>query len=213
MDSIVQHAEQQVRSDYKRVRWTVGLSGALSIAVGVLILIWPGISLFALTILWGAYMVAGGVLGLSAVISGRLIEKRGWLAFLSLLSIAAGIVVLVWPNIGALALLYIIGAYAIAFGIVMAGGAFWLPLHGTDRALLLFSGLVSILFGIVMFAAPGDGALVVLALIAAFALVIGISELVLAIGGQRLVEGRLKDLLQAYEPQPKHEPKPQQATS
>jgi uncharacterized membrane protein HdeD (DUF308 family) len=210
MDSIVQHAEQQVRSDYKRVRWTVGLSGALSIAVGVLVLIWPGISLFALTILWGAYMIAAGVLGLSAAISGKFIQKRGWLAFFSVLSIAAGVAVIVWPNIGALTLLYIIGAYAIAFGIVMAGGAFWLPLQGTDKALLLFSGFVSILFGIVMFAAPGDGALVVLALIAAFALVIGISELVLAIGGKRLAESRLKDVLQAYEPQQtKQEPKPQ----
>jgi len=210
MDSVVQRAEQEVRSDYKRVRWTVGISGALSIAVGVLILIWPGISLFALTILWGAYMIAGGVLGLSTAIGGKLIQHRGWLGFLSVLSIAAGIAVIVWPNIGALTLLYIIGAYAIAFGIIMAGGAFWLPLHGTDRALLLFSGFVSILFGIVMFAAPGDGALVVLALIAAFALVIGISELVLAIGGKRLVESRLKDLLQAYEPQQQtQEPKPQ----
>ena len=209
MDSVVQRAEQQVRSDYKRVRWTVGISGALSVAVGVLILIWPGISLFALTILWGAYMIAGGVLGLSTAISGKLIQKRGWLGFFSVLSIAAGIAVIVWPNIGALALLYIIGAYAIAFGIIMAGGAFWLPLEGSDKALLLFSGFVSILFGIVMFAAPGDGALVVLALIAAFALVIGISELVLAIGGKRLAEGRLKDLLKAYEPQQNQEPKPQ----
>ena len=209
MESIVERAEQQVRSDYKRVRWTVGISGALSIAVGVVILIWPGISLFALTILWGAYMIAGGVLGLGTAISGKFIQKRGWLGFLSVLSIAAGIAVVVWPNIGALALLYIIGAYAIAFGIIMAGGAFWLPLDGSDKALLLFSGFVSILFGIVMFAAPGDGALVVLALIAAFALVIGISELVLAIGGKRLAEGRLKDLLKAYEPQQKQEPKPQ----
>jgi uncharacterized membrane protein HdeD (DUF308 family) len=119
------------------------------------------------------------------------------------------VAVLVWPNIGALALLYIIGAYAIIFGIVMAGGAFWLPLDGTDRLLLLFTGLVSMLFGIVMFADPGDGALVVLALIAAYALVLGLSEVVLAIGGKRLVEARLnnarKELearLKSREPQP-----------
>jgi len=209
MDSIVQRAEQEVRSDYKRVRWAVGLSGALSVAVGVLILIWPGISLFALTILWGAYMIAGGVLGLSAAIGGKLVQHRGWLGFLGVLSIAAGIAVIVWPHVGALALLYVIGAYAIAFGIIAAGGAFWLPVHGTDKALLLFSGFVSILFGIVMFAAPGDGALVVLALIAAFALVKGISELVLAIGGKRLVESQLKDVFKAYEPQQTQEPKPQ----
>src|SRR5262249_27351788 len=179
MDSLLRRAGQQISSDYKRLRWLVGLNGALSIAVGVLILIWPGISLFALTILFGAYMAATGAGGLGSSMSGTVKRQRGWLAFSSILSIVAGVLVLFWPNIGALALLYIIAAYAITFGIVMAGGAFWLPLNGGDKALLLFSGFVSILFGIVMFAAPRDGPLVGLALIPAFALVVGISGLVL----------------------------------
>ena len=46
-----------------------------------------------------------------------------------------------------------------------------------------------------MFAKPGDGALVTLAVIAAFALVTGITELVYAIGGKRLVESDLKRTL------------------
>jgi len=212
MDTVFQRVEQDVRSDYKRVRWAVGLSGALSIALGVVILIWPDISLFALTILFGAYLVATGVLGLGAAIWGKLVQKRGWLGFLSVLSIAAGVAVLVWPNIGALTLLYLIGAYAIAFGIITAGGSFWLPLNGSDKAVLLFTGFVSILFGVVMFAKPGAGALVVLGLIAAFSLVIGVGELILAIGGKRIVESQFKDLLKAYEPPQQaqsNEPKPQ----
>jgi uncharacterized membrane protein HdeD (DUF308 family) len=99
----------------------------------------------------------------------------------------------------ALALLYVIGAYAIVLGIIGVGGAFWLPLDGGDRALLLLTGFVSILFGIVMFAKPGDGALVLLALIAAFALIRGISELVVAVGGQRLLEREIK---RAFTPKP-----------
>ncbi len=50
------------------------------------------------------------------------------------------------------------------------------------------SGLVSILFGLVMFVKPGDGALVLLTLIAAFSLVKGITELVVAIGGARIMK-------------------------
>jgi hypothetical protein len=42
-------------------------------------------------------------------------------------------------------------------GVIAAGGAFWLPLEGVDRALLLLAGAVAILFGIVMSAKPGDG--------------------------------------------------------
>jgi uncharacterized membrane protein HdeD (DUF308 family) len=209
MDSILHRAEQAVSSDYKRFRWAVGLNGALSIAVGAVILIWPGISLFALTILFGAYMTATGVVGLGSAISGMVKQRRGWLVFTSLLSIVAGVLVLVWPSIGALSLLYIIGAYAFTFGVFMVGAAFSLPIHGSDKALLLLNGLVSVLFGIVMFAKPGAGALVVLALIAAFSLIIGLSEVVLAIGGKRLAEARLESLVKAYEPQPKQEPKPQ----
>jgi hypothetical protein len=54
-----------------------------------------------------------------------------------------------------------------------------------------------------MFAKPGDGALVLLALIAAFALVRGVSELVVAIGGKRLMEHDLKRAVaKRAEPQP-----------
>jgi len=217
MDSILDRAKHQVDSEYNGLRWAVGLNGVLSIAVGAIILIWPNISLFALTILFGAYMAASGVIGLGAAIRARTRrglrvmskQQRGWLALSSILSIVAGVLVLVWPNIGALALLYVIGAYAITFGIVMAGGAFWLPINQGDKTVLLFSGFVSILFGVVMFAKPTDGAIVLLALIAAFALVIGVGEVVLAIGGKRLVEARLKNVLNAYEPQAKKTPKAQ----
>jgi uncharacterized membrane protein HdeD (DUF308 family) len=95
----------------------------------------------------------------------------------------------------------VIGAYAVALGILAIGGAFYLPIDGGDTALMILSGLVSILFGIVIFARPGAGALVVLALIAAFALITGITELVVAIGGKRLVESGVSRTL-AAKPQP-----------
>jgi uncharacterized membrane protein HdeD (DUF308 family) len=191
MKSVVQQVKD-VKSKYSRLRWALGLSGALSVAVGLVILFWPSISLFALTILFGAYMTVSGAFGLAAATDSRMKKQRGWLYVGSALSIVAGLLVLFWPGIGELALLYVIGAYAITFGVIVAGGAFWLPLQGADRALLLFSGVVSVLFGIVMFAKPGAGALVVLALIAAYSLVIGVSEIVIAIGGKRLVEADAK---------------------
>src|SRR5262249_46260774 len=128
MDTIYQRAEhdvqsvyKEVQSDYKRVRWAIGLSGALSIALGVVILVWPGISLYALTILFGAYLAATGVVGLVTAIGGKVKQNRGWLGLAGVLAIVAGVLVLVWPNIGALSLLYIIGAYAFALGIILAG--------------------------------------------------------------------------------------------
>jgi uncharacterized membrane protein HdeD (DUF308 family) len=172
--------------------------------LGVVILVWPGISLEALTIVFGLYALATGAVGLFSSFGAQANGERGWLILSSLPGIAVGIMVLVWPSISALALLYVIGVYAFVLGLIAIGGAFWLPLSGGDTALMIVSGLVSILFGIVMFAKPGDGALVTLALIAAFALISGISELVVAIGGRRLVESDLKRAFSPSKPQPSH---------
>jgi uncharacterized membrane protein HdeD (DUF308 family) len=207
MDSIVERAEQMAGKDLNRVRWAIGINGALSIALAVVILIWPGISLFALSIVFGAFTAANGVVGLIASVRAPAITGRGWLVLSSLISIAFGVFILVRTDLTEIAFLYVIGAYAISLGIITLGGSFWLPLNGGDKAMLALTGIVSILFGIVMFAKPGDGALVLLALIAAFQLVKGVSELVVAIGWKKLFE---HDLKQAFESM---RPKPQAASS
>jgi len=205
MESAFERAQKATGTQLTKFRWALGINGLFAVAAGVVILVWPGISLFALTILFGAWTAANGVVGLIASLSGSIREDRGWLAFTSLLSLALGIAVLVWPSISALALLYVIGAYAVALGVFAVVGAFYLPLDGGDTALMIVSGLVSILFGVVIFAKPGDGALVTLALIAAFALITGITELVVAIGGKRLVESQIKrSFASAANPQPSH---------
>jgi uncharacterized membrane protein HdeD (DUF308 family) len=203
MDSIVERAGQLAGKQLKKMRWALGINGALSIAFGVVVLVWPNPSLYALTIVFGAFTAANGIVGLAAAISGTVRTDRGWFALSSLISLVVGVLVLVWSGngISELALLYVIGAYAVAAGFMGVIGAFWLPLEGGDRALLALSGLVSILFGVVMFAKPGDGALVVLALIAAYALVTGITQLVVAIGGKQLLESRAKKFVAQAKPQ------------
>jgi uncharacterized membrane protein HdeD (DUF308 family) len=186
MSSLFQQAEQMAETQLTKVRWALGLSGALSVALGVVIIVWPGISLFSLVIVFGAFAFARGIVQLGTAISGGIPTGRGWLAFSGLAGIAVGVLVFLDTGISALALLYVIGAYAIVLGVIAFGGAFVLPLDGGDSLLLAFTGLISILFGIVIFAKPGDGAVVLLALIAAYALIIGISELGVAIGGKRL---------------------------
>ena len=105
-----------------------------------------------------------------------------------------GIAVLLWPSISALGLLFVIAAYAIAIGITIIGSATWLPLKSGDTFLLTLSGLTSIVFGIVMFVKPGDGALVLLALIAAFSLVVGVIQLTVAVGGERIAKREARRL-------------------
>jgi len=192
MDTLFDRAAETSRTQLKKMRWMLGLHGLASVVLGVMILAWPGISVYALTIVFGAYALATGVVELGTAFTSQGKEERGWLALRGVLGIVVGVLVFAWPGISALALLYVIGFYALTLGILAVFGSFRLPLAGSDAASLVLTGLVSIVFGIVIFAKPGAGVLAVLALIAAFALVTGVSELVVSIGGEKLLERKAK---------------------
>jgi uncharacterized membrane protein HdeD (DUF308 family) len=192
METIVDRAAKISRTQVSKVRWALGLHGLASVVFGVVLLAWPGISIYALTIVFGAFALATGIYEFATAFTAKEKDERGWMILRGLLGIAVGVLVFAWPSISALALLYVIGAYAVALGILCVGASFQLPLDGRDTALLILTGLVAIVFGIVIFAKPGAGALAVLALIAAFALVTGIGELVAAIGGEKLLERKAK---------------------
>src|SRR4029077_751271 len=137
MESTLDRVNQMADTQLTKMRWALGLNGVLSIAFGVVILIWPGISLEALTILFGAYAFATGVVGFAGALSGAASQERGWLIFSSLLGIAVGVTVFVWTDMSALALPSVIGPYAIALGVIAIAGAFYLPLDGSDTLLLV----------------------------------------------------------------------------
>jgi uncharacterized membrane protein HdeD (DUF308 family) len=192
METMFDRAAEISRTQVKKFRWAIGLHGLASALVGVLILAWPGISVYALTIVFGAWTLVTGFVDFGAAATTSRKEERGWLVWRGVLGVSVGAIVLVWPSISSLALLYVIGAYAVLLGMLVIAASFRLPLEGRDTASLVLTGLIAIVFGIVIFAKPGAGALAVLALIAAFALVVGVSELVVAIGGKKLLERKLK---------------------
>lgn len=169
--------------------WKVAaLRGVLAIAFAVVILIWPTIGLAALIALFGTFALVSGV----GTIAGAIripMERRQRISLVieGLLGVAVAIVVFVWPDLSALGLLYAIAAWAIAVGIFEIGLAFELPLSGRRALLLALGGLLSIAFGVIMFAEPGAGAVALLALIAAFALVTGITRIAFALELRRVV--------------------------
>ena len=189
----------------KKWRWAIGLQGLASVVFGVMLLAWPEISVYALTIVFGIYTLATGFTAFAAAFSSKNKDERTSLVLSGLLGTVVGIMVLAWPSISALALLYVIGTYAVLLGILAIVASFRLPLDGRETGLTILSGLVSIVFGIVIFAKPGAGALAVLALIAAFALVAGITQLVVAIGGKAIFEQKvMKKFASKTTPQPSH---------
>ena len=192
MESASDRFKELAGTQVTKWRWAVGLHGLASVVFGGLILAWPDISVFALTIVFGVYTLATGITSCVAAFSSGAKEERTSLVLSGLLGIVVGIIVLAWPDISALALLYVIGAYAVLLGTVAIIAAFGLPLDGRDTALTILSGLVAIVFGIVIFVEPGAGALAMLALIAAFALVVGLTQLVVAVSGEEILEQEAK---------------------
>jgi uncharacterized membrane protein HdeD (DUF308 family) len=164
--------------------------GVVAIAFAIVILVWPSVGLATLIALFGAFALVSGIATIAA--AGSLPVRggeRAWLIFEGLLGIAVGAGVFVWPGLSALGLLYAIAAWAIATGIVEVALAFVLPLSGGRSLLSVLCGLLSVAFGTIMFGRPGAGAVALLALVAAFALVTGVMQIAFALELRRVVSG------------------------
>lgn len=100
--------------------WLVMLEGLLGITFGVLTFIWPditGLVLFMMIVVWALFT---GILEIAAAIQlRRLITNEWMLAFSGILSILLGVGMLIWPGASALALAWMIGFYAFAFGVTL----------------------------------------------------------------------------------------------
>ena len=113
------------------------------------------------------------------------VARRDWWVFLlrGILAILFGIIALAAPGIALLAFIYVFAAYAILDGIAAIVVSIQQRSFLRSWWLLLLEGLLGILFGILAFAWPGETALVLLYLVAAWALVTGILEIIAALGG------------------------------
>lgn len=161
--------------------WAMVLRGIAAIAFGILAFVWPGITLAALVFLWGAYALVDGIFAVAAGIKSHGEYKRWWLVLIEgILGILAGIVAFVMPGITALVLLILIAVWAIVTGVVEIAAAIQLRKMIRGEWMLALAGVFSILFGVLMFLNPAAGALSVVWLIGAYAVVFG--ALLVALG-------------------------------
>lgn len=154
--------------------WTLVVRGIAAILFGVLALFVPGSSLFALVLLWGAYALVEGAFNLALAFrragSGR---TWGWFVLEGLLSVGAGVLTFLWPAITAMILVTIIGLWGVFTGVVEIVAAIRLRRVIENEWLLVTSGVLSLAFGVLLFVFPGPGALALVWLIGAYALVFG----------------------------------------
>ena len=155
--------------------WALALRGLFAVLFGIVAFAWPGITLGALVLLYGAYALVDGVFAIAAALAGRAGGCPGgpccWRA---LVGIAVGIMTFAWPGITALVLLYLIAAWAVVTGVLEIVAAIRLRKEIRGEWLLALSGVLSVLFGMALVVNPGAGALAVVWLIGAYAIAFGV---------------------------------------
>ena len=157
------------------------LLGVLAIIVGIIALAWPGVTIFALVILFAIWAFTDAVLQFMRMASSPTAGPVVGHLLLALIDVAAGIVALVWPGPTALVLVLVVAIWAFVGGFFEIFAAFQAARPRAPAALFLLGGLVSILFGIVLFARPGVGAVTLALLFGLFALIYGVSQIVFGI--------------------------------
>jgi|HubBroStandDraft_4_1064222.scaffolds.fasta_scaffold15979_3 uncharacterized membrane protein HdeD (DUF308 family) len=161
--------------------WSLVIRGLVALTVGVVALVWPGITLAALVILFGAYALIDGVVSLvGARKASQAHERWGALVLEGVAGIVASLVAIFWPGITVFALVIMIAAWAVVTGAFEIAAAVRLRKRISGEWLLVLSGVVSILFGFVLFAFPLAGALTIAYMVGIYAFVFG--GLLMALG-------------------------------
>jgi uncharacterized membrane protein HdeD (DUF308 family) len=174
-----------------RYWWTLALRGAVAVLFGVIAVIWPDITLRVLVLLFGFYALVDGLLALAAVLVGgrQVSARRGWLIVEGIAGIAAGVFTFLWPDITALALLYLIAAWAIVTGLIEIAVAVLLRRELRGEWLLALGGIISVAFGVFLAVRPGEGAIAVVVVLGIYAIIFGVALVALAIRLRQLGRG------------------------
>jgi uncharacterized membrane protein HdeD (DUF308 family) len=158
------------------------IRGILGIVVGVVAFAWPGMTIAVLVGIFGVYAMIDGITNLVLGVSRTPAQGRWWAQVLQgIVGIAAGVLTFLWPGVTAYVLVIFIGAWAIVTGIFELVAAIRLRKEITGEWLLALSGVLSIIFGVLIFAFPGAGAVGISWVLGAYAAAAGIVLVALGI--------------------------------
>ncbi|WP_047866041.1 HdeD family acid-resistance protein [Rubrobacter aplysinae] len=160
--------------------WALALRGAIALLFGLAALLRPDITLFALVVLFGAYMLVDGVFAIGGVFGGASRGRPRWLLLIEgVFGVLAGLVAFVLPGLAAVALLYLIAAWAIITGVIEIVLAIELRREIEGEWAMIAGGVVSVLFGIILAVLPGVGIVSLVWLVGIYAIIFGVLLLIL----------------------------------
>lgn len=163
------------------------IRGAAAILFGILVVLWPGVSVLALVILFGIYVLFDGVANIVHYAS-RKKRRSVWQLVGGIVSVFAGLVTFAWPGITALSLALVIGLWAVVLGVSQIALAVEVKRTVGSWWLWLITGIITSLFGLFLVILPGPGILSLLGLLSSFAILLGVLLIASGVGLRRLGE-------------------------
>ena len=161
--------------------WAVALRGILAVLFGIIAFAAPSETMLALVLVFAAYSIVDGIFNIALAIRGARNRERWGLFLLNgVFGVLIGVAAALWPGITVLAFVFMVATWAVISGGLTLGAAIGLKInHG--RWLLVFSAVVSLVYGLLLFASPLIGALVLTWWVGIHALIFGGTLIVLAI--------------------------------
>jgi len=151
------------------------LRGVVAILFGILAFAWPGMTLTVLALIWGSYALLDGILAAIAAFRLRDGGRPMWsLLGIGILGIAAGVFTFMRPELTVAVFLGFLAGWAIITGVLQIAAAIRFRKIIQKEWLLALSGVLSVVFGALMLARPGAGAVAVAWIIGWYAILFGV---------------------------------------
>jgi uncharacterized membrane protein HdeD (DUF308 family) len=171
--------------------WMLALQGLAAVVFAILAIAWPGITLLVLVAMFAAYALLSGGVALAAAFKNRKVDKHWWVVLLiGIISLAAGVVAILAPGLTALMLVLLMGANALVTGILQIVLAVRLRKEIHNEWILILSGVISTVFGVLAILFPGAGALAMVMIVSFYSMFTGILLLTLAFKARSWRKGK-----------------------
>ncbi len=159
--------------------------GAIAAVIGVVILAVPDLSAKVVSILLGALLLVYAVLSFVSGSAARgESEPFAWLFARGAIAAAGGLVILFWPSLKELSLLYILGAFAVAAGVLVGGVGLFQRWDKAYKGISGAGGLASVVFGVVLISYAGSLHSSITWIVGIYALAFGLLLVILGMGAR-----------------------------
>ncbi len=184
-------SETLIAKATSRASWMMIIRGIVAIIFGIVVSAWPTATVLVIVWLFGIFALIDGIVGVAHWFAGAA-ARSTWGIVSAVVSILAGLVAIIWPGPTALAMAFLIGFWAILLGASQIALAVQAKKTAKHWYLWLISGIITVVFGLILVFAPGAGLLSLLWLLSVFAIIEGILLIVLGIFVHRVANDRTR---------------------